>query len=286
MHVRDAARAASRRSRAATPCRSGCWASRGRSRSAARARSRRAAPPRRLEAAARTAPRPPEAVRERGGAIDDEPRRRDRASRRACDCLGAARRTPRTEARSARPSHCRTPAPSPSTPSRCAKTARSSLALRVGIAVELAASRSCVSASSASGGSAKRRLVGVELDGVRMRRHVIGRHAAAAAARTQVVPGSPSVVSSPSGAIADRHRAAVRVEAFDVGEPHDVGRVRRAARRGVVLDDRRALEEVVDAERRGVARGAARRQHVVGPGEVVARGLGRAGADEDRARRS
>ena len=47
----------------------------------------------------------------------------------------------------------------------------------------------------------------------------------------------------------------------------------RRGGRGVVLDDDVRLTEVVHAERRRVARGAAGRQHVVRAGEVVARGL-------------
>src|SRR5205085_10066327 len=45
----------------------------------------------------------------------------------------------------------------------------------------------------------------------------------------------------------------------------------------------RALDEVVHAERRREARAAAGRQHVIRPREVVAEGLGRVLAEEDRA---
>ena len=49
----------------------------------------------------------------------------------------------------------------------------------------------------------------------------------------------------------------------------------RRSVRGLGLDDARALDEIVDAERRGEARRAAGRQHVIRPGEIVAERLGR-----------
>ena len=51
----------------------------------------------------------------------------------------------------------------------------------------------------------------------------------------------------------------------------------------VVLDDRRTLDEVRHAERRGEPRAAARRQHVAGAGDVVAHRLGRVRAEKQRA---
>src|SRR5207249_3701834 len=51
-----------------------------------------------------------------------------------------------------------------------------------------------------------------------------------------------------------------------------------------VLDDARALDEILRAERRGEARRACGRQDVVGSGDVVANHLGGVAAHEDRAR--
>jgi len=74
----------------------------------------------------------------------------------------------------------------------------------------------------------------------------------------------------------------VRVEPFGLGERGDLLRrlIQFLAR---VADGARASEEVVDAEGGGEARRAARGEHVVRPGEVVADGFGRVRAEEDRA---
>src|SRR5213082_2717512 len=50
-----------------------------------------------------------------------------------------------------------------------------------------------------------------------------------------------------------------------------------------VADGARAPKKVLDAEGGGEARRAARGEHVVRPGEVVADGFGRVRAEEDRA---
>src|SRR5437762_13058483 len=51
-----------------------------------------------------------------------------------------------------------------------------------------------------------------------------------------------------------------------------------------VVYDACASEKILDAEGGGEARRAARGEHVVRPGEVVADGFGRVRAEEDRAR--
>ena len=79
------------------------------------------------------------------------------------------------------------------------------------------------------------------------------------------------------------HRPAVAGQALDRGEPHHV-EPELAQLRRLEADHARALEEVVHAERREEARGAAGRQHVVRAGEIVADRHRRVVAEEDRAR--
>ena len=79
-------------------------------------------------------------------------------------------------------------------------------------------------------------------------------------------------------------RPRVRVEPFEPRQPRD-RRPEPAERPRSSLDEAGPLDEVVHPERRGEARRAAGREHVVGPGEVVAERLRRVRPDEDGARR-
>src|SRR5687768_12634076 len=83
---------------------------------------------------------------------------------------------------------------------------------------------------------------------------------------------------------ADGDGAGVAFEAFEAGERFEQGRLGGEGR-GRVPDQRGADEEVVDAERRGVAGGAAGGEDVGGTGGVIASGLGGVLAEEGRAHR-
>ena len=64
----------------------------------------------------------------------------------------------------------------------------------------------------------------------------------------------------------------------------DRRRGQRRQARSIAADERAALEEVENAEARGEARAARRRQYMVGTGDIVADRLGRMAAEEDRTR--
>ena len=73
--------------------------------------------------------------------------------------------------------------------------------------------------------------------------------------------------------------ARVRLQAFAVGQ-FGGDRAQRLRARFAHVDDRRALLEIVHAQRRREARGARGRQHVVRAAAVVAQRLGREAAEE------
>src|SRR5512138_1835814 len=81
--------------------------------------------------------------------------------------------------------------------------------------------------------------------------------------------------------IAEFRAPRVRDEPFAARERRR-DRTEGARRGGGEPEQRRALLEVVHAERRREARRASRRQHVIGPGAVVAERLGGVVAHEDR----
>ncbi len=74
----------------------------------------------------------------------------------------------------------------------------------------------------------------------------------------------------------------MRARPFGLGERKGCRR-ERCQRLGRARDERRALDEVGDAQAAREARGARRRQHVVGAGDVIADRFGRVAAEEDRA---
>src|SRR6266851_8125924 len=94
---------------------------------------------------------------------------------------------------------------------------------------------------------------------LRTSRHEIARRRARRVPAASLMSARLYPDSSPAGAHA--HGAAVGLQALHLGECLDVGAL-GAQRRGVVLDDGGALDEVGDAERREEARAAARGQHV------------------------
>ena len=89
------------------------------------------------------------------------------------------------------------------------------------------------------------------------------------------------VTSRPVGE-ADLDRGAVSGQVLCAGQGDDVRR-HLGQRRLVVIDDVDAAQERLHREPAGMARAAAGGQHVVGPGDVVAQGYRRPGADEDGA---
>src|SRR5271167_707075 len=80
----------------------------------------------------------------------------------------------------------------------------------------------------------------------------------------------------------DRQGQGMRVESLGLGETDRRGGKGGEARR-VAADERGSLDKVEDAETRGKPRAARGRQHMVGPGDVVADRLGRPAAEKDRA---
>src|SRR5882672_9199804 len=70
------------------------------------------------------------------------------------------------------------------------------------------------------------------------------------------------------------HRASVGLKPLHLSQTHNLGTKGRQ-RAGRCLNEVSALEEIIHAQRRGKARSPTSRQDVVGPGEVVAKRLGR-----------
>src|ERR1044071_1973405 len=78
------------------------------------------------------------------------------------------------------------------------------------------------------------------------------------------------------------HRARVIVQTFEARELRDFRR-ERFERALFGVNHRGALEKIVSAERRKKTRAAARRQNMIGSGQIVAQRRRRIGTEEDRA---
>src|SRR5579862_7562724 len=110
-----------------------------------------------------------------------------------------------------------------------------------------------------------------------LRRTTVCSSSVILAIRSLVSIASPAIEIEP-----DRDRARVRIEPLGFGEG-DRRWTDRAQARRVARDQRGALHEIEHAEAGGKPRAACRRQHVIGPRDIIADRFGGVTAQEERA---